>query len=85
LTALGDKTFPLIRENVKEVITVTDEEIIAAMKLVWERLKIIVEPSGVVPFAAVLKDKKKFEGKKVGVIFSGGNVDLERVGQLFKS
>jgi threonine dehydratase len=84
LTALGDKTFPIIRDNVKEVITVTDEEIIAAMKLIWERLKIIVEPSGVVPFAAVLKDKAKFKGKKVGVIFSGGNVDLERVLQLFK-
>lgn len=85
LTSLGDKTFPIIRDNVKEVITVSDEEIVEAMRLVWERLKIIVEPSGVVPFAAVLKDKNKFKGKRVGIIFSGGNVDLERALKLFTS
>jgi threonine dehydratase len=85
LTSLGDKTFPIIHENVKEIITVTDEEIIAAMRLVWERLKMVVETSGVVPFAAVLKAKEKFKGKKVGIIFSGGNVDLERAAQFFKS
>lgn len=83
LTALGDKTFPLIREHVKEIITVTDDEIIAAMKLIWERLKLIVEPSGAVPFAALLKNKQKFTGKRVGIIFSGGNVDLENVGKWF--
>ena len=83
LTTLGDKTFPIIHEFVKEVITVTDEEIVATMRLVWEQLKVIVEPSGVVPFAAVLKAKEKFTGKKVGVIFSGGNVDLERAQKLF--
>lgn len=85
LTSLGDKTFPIIHENVKEIITVSDEEIISAMRLVWERLKMVVETSGVVPFAAVLKAKEKFRGKKVGIIFSGGNVDLERVAQLFKA
>jgi threonine dehydratase len=85
LTSLGDKTFPIIRENVKEIITVTDEEIIAAMRLIWERLKIIIEPSCAVPFAAVLKDKSKFLGKRVGIILSGGNVDLEKVGKLFGS
>jgi threonine dehydratase len=83
LTSLGDKTFPIIHENVKEIITVTDEEIIAAMRLTWERLKMVVETSGVVPFAAVLKAKEKFRGKKVGIIFSGGNVDLERAAALF--
>ncbi len=83
LTSLGDKTFPIILENVKEVITVTDEEIVAAMRLIWERLKIIVETSCAVPFAAVLKTKQKFLGKRVGIILSGGNVDLERVGKLF--
>lgn len=83
LTSLGDKTFPIIHENVKEIITVTDEEIIAAMRLSWERLKLVVETSGVVPFAAVLKAKEKFKGKKVGIILSGGNVDLEKVAQLF--
>lgn len=82
LTSLGDKTFPIIREHVKEIITVTDAEIVAAMRLIWERLKIIVEPSCAVPFAAVLKAKEKFAGKRVGIILSGGNVDLERACKL---
>jgi threonine dehydratase len=85
LTSLGDKTFPIIRENVHEVITVSDKQIVDAMRLVWERLKLIVEPSGAVPFAAVLKAKEKFKGTKVGVIFSGGNVDLERALKIFSS
>ncbi|MBS1554792.1 MAG: threonine/serine dehydratase [Bacteroidetes bacterium] len=85
LTTLGYKTFPIIYENVKEVITVTDEEIIAAMRLIWERLKIIVETSCAVPFAAVLKQKEKFKGKRVGIILTGGNVDLEKVGKWFGS
>lgn len=84
LTTLGDKTFPIIYENVKEIITVTDEEIIAAMRLIWERLKIIVETSCAVPFAAVLKSKEKFKDMRVGIILSGGNVDLEKIGGLFK-
>ncbi len=83
LTALGDKTFPIIRDNVKEIITVTDEEIISAMRLIWERLKIIVETSCAVPFAAVLKEKSKFVGKKVGIILSGGNVDLNKASKYF--
>ena len=83
LTSLGDKTFPIIYENVKEVITVSDEEIIKAMQTIWERLKIIIETSCAVPFAAVMKEKQKFAGKRVGIIFSGGNVDLNKVGKLF--
>lgn len=83
LTTLGDKTFPIIKELVKEVITVTDDEIVAAMRLIWERLKIIVEPSCAVPFAAVLKDKGKFTGKNVGIILSGGNVDLGKIARYF--
>ena len=83
LTSLGDKTFPIIHENVKEIITVTDEEIILAMRLIWERLKIIIETSCAVPFAAVMKEKQKFANKKVGIIFSGGNVDLNKVGKFF--
>jgi len=80
LTSLGDKTFPIIRELVSEIITVSDEEILSAMRLIWERLKIIVEPSGAVAFAAVLKEKSKFQNKKVGIILSGGNVDLHKMG-----
>jgi threonine dehydratase len=82
LTSLGDKTFPIIQQHVKEVFTVSDDEIISAMRLIWERMKIIVEPSCAVPLAAVLKNKEKFRGKKVGIILSGGNVDLERAFKL---
>ena len=85
LTSLGEKTFPIIRDNVNEVIIVNDQEIIDAMRLIWERLKIIVEPSGAVPFAAALKAKEQFRNKKVGIIFSGGNVDLDRALKLFSS
>lgn len=83
LTTLGDKTFPIIKENVDRVITVSDAEIIAAMRLVWERMKVIIEPSAAVSFAALMKDKSHFRGKRVGIIFSGGNVDLEKTLALF--
>ena len=83
LTTLGDKTFPIIKKYVKDVLTVSDEEIIAALKLVYERMKIVVEPSAVVTLAAVLKNKKLFEGKRVGVIFSGGNVELSKLKEWF--
>ncbi len=78
-TQLGDKNFPLIQKYVERIIRVTEEEIIDAMRLVWERMKIIIEPSSAVAFAALLKEKDKFEGKKVGVIISGGNVDLKNL------
>lgn len=83
LTSLGDKTFPLIRDKVREIITVSDREIVQAMRLIWERMKIIIEPSCAVPFAAVLKHPEKFAGKKIGIILSGGNVDLARAFKLF--
>jgi threonine dehydratase len=83
LTQLGDKTFPIILEHIKQVITVSDQEIVSAMRLIWERLKIIVEPSCAVPFAALLKQKEQFKGKKVGIILSGANVDLARAFKLF--
>jgi threonine dehydratase len=78
LTTIGERNFAIIRENVKEVITVSDQQIAEAMKLMWERLKLIVEPSAAVALAAVLKSKEKFAGKKIGIIISGGNVDLEK-------
>ncbi|HEY9046143.1 MAG TPA: pyridoxal-phosphate dependent enzyme [Ohtaekwangia sp.] len=83
LTTLGDKTFAIIREHVKEVITVSDQEIAEAMRLLWENLKVIVEPSGAVPFAAVIKAKEELKGKRIGIIISGGNVDLARAFKLF--
>ena len=78
-TNLGDKNFPLIRKYVNSIIRVTEEEIIEAMRLIWERMKIIVEPSSAVAFAAVLSEKNKFKNKKVGIIISGGNVDLKNL------
>jgi len=84
LTKLGDKTFPIIMKLVKDVYTVSDEEIITAMKLVYERMKIVIEPSAAVPLAAVLKQKEIFQGKRVGIIFSGGNVDLAKAAEWFK-
>jgi threonine dehydratase len=84
LTSLGDKTFPIIREYVREIITVSDKEIIVAMRHIWERLKITIEPSCAVPFAAVLKEKATFTNKKVGIILSGGNVDLNKIAKLFE-
>jgi threonine dehydratase len=83
LTSLGDKTFSIIQKEVEEIITTSDKEIISAMRLVWERLKIIIEPSAAVTLAVVLKQKEKFSGKRVGIILSGGNIDLEKAGKLF--
>jgi threonine dehydratase len=83
LTSLGDKTFPIIRKHVKEIITVTDLEIVKAMRLIWEHVKIVVEPSSAVVLAAVLKERELFSNKRVGMILSGGNVDAERAIKLF--
>jgi len=78
-TQLGDLNFPIIQKYVSEIIRVQEEEIITAMKLIWERMKIIVEPSSAVAFAVILREKEKFYGKKVGIIISGGNVDLKKL------
>ena len=78
-TTLGDITFNIINQYVKEIIRVTEQEIIYAMQLIWERMKIIIEPSSAVTLAAVLKSKQKFENKKVGLLLSGGNVDLSNL------
>jgi len=78
-THLGDINFPIIQQNVERIILVEEEEIIAALKLIWERMKIIVEPSCAVPFAALLKEKEKFKNQKVGIILTGGNVDLGKL------
>ncbi|MEN8224767.1 MAG: pyridoxal-phosphate dependent enzyme [Bacteroidota bacterium] len=76
LTSLGSLTFPIIREYVDDIVTVSEEGIITAMRLVWERMKIIIEPSSAVPLAAILENKLEAEGKTVGIILSGGNVDM---------
>lgn len=78
-TQLGDKNFPIIQQHVEGIIRVTEAEIMHAMRLIWERMKIIVEPSSAVALAALLKEKDSFKGKNVGVIISGGNVDLNNL------
>ena len=78
-TQLGDKNFPIIKAHVSAVIRVTETEIVDAMKLVWERMKIIIEPSSAVAVAAILKSKAQFKNKKIGIIISGGNVDLTKL------
>jgi threonine dehydratase len=76
-TSLGDKTFAVIRQHVDEVVTATEEEMLSALRFVWERFKIIIEPSCSVPVAPVLHRKLDLTGKRVGVIITGGNVDLD--------
>ncbi|MEL6943342.1 MAG: threonine/serine dehydratase, partial [Bacteroidota bacterium] len=78
-TNLSEKTFEIIREDVKEIFTVSEEEITNAMRIIWERLKIIIEPSCAVPFAAILKHPEPFSQRKVGVILTGGNVDVNKL------
>lgn len=72
-------TWHFVSNYVTDILTVGEQEIIDAMRLVWERMKIIIEPSSAVAFAAVLKNKEIFAGKRIGVIFTGGNVDLDKL------
>jgi threonine dehydratase len=78
-TSLGDLTFPLIAEFADDIVTVSEEGIVNAMRLVWETLKIVIEPSSAVPLAAILEGKVPVLGKSVGIILSGGNVDLDNL------
>lgn len=79
MTQLGDLTFAVFRRHVERVVLVEEAEIIAAMRLIWERMKIVIEPSCAVPFAAVMAGKVEVAGLKVGIILTGGNVDLDRL------
>ena len=78
-TQLGDKNFPIIKKHVKQIIRVTEDDIISAMRIIYERMKIIIEPSSAVTFAALLKEKNSFQNKKIGVIISSGNVDVNNL------
>jgi threonine dehydratase len=82
-TSLGDRTFPIIQKHVAGIVTVSEEAIVSAMRHVWERMKIVVEPSGVVPLAALLSGAIDLRGRRVGIIFSGGNVDLDHLPWAF--
>lgn len=79
LTSLGSLTFPIVLEHVDQIVTVSEDNIVAAMRMIWERMKIIIEPSSAVPLAAILENKADVKGKKVGIILSGGNVDLGKL------
>lgn len=79
LTSLSELTFAIIRKNVDNIFTVSEESIIEAMRLIWERMKIIVEPSSAVTLAVVMENPDVFRGKKTGIILSGGNVELSKL------
>ncbi len=79
LTSLSQRTFEIISNNISEIITVTETSIIEAMKIIWEGLKIYIEPSSAVTLAAILENKEKFTNKRIALILSGGNVDLSKL------
>ena len=81
LTSLGENTWNILKDHLETIYTVSDEEVIKAMKLIWERMKIIIEPSCATPFAVVMSPEfKQLEGiERVGIILTGGNVDLSKL------
>jgi len=76
-TTIGEPNLALARRHVDDVVTVSEAGIIAAMRLLWETLRVVVEPSAAVPYAAVLEGRVAAAGRRVGIILSGGNVDLD--------
>lgn len=84
MTTLSDKTLGIISQHVKDILLVSEDDIKAALQLVYERMKIVVEPSCVVPLAAVLKHPDLFAGHRVGIILTGGNVDLVKFAEWFR-
>jgi threonine dehydratase len=82
--SLGALTFPLVRTLVDDMVTVTDDDLVRGMRFLWERMKVVVEPTGALGLAAALQGKVAVEGKKVGVVLSGGNVDLGQALALFE-
>ncbi len=75
-TTIREKTFGILKDNLDEIYTVSEAEIISAMRIIWEKLKITAEPSCSVPFAALIQQKERFKGQRIGIIITGGNVDL---------
>jgi threonine dehydratase len=78
-TSLSNLTFTIIQKNVDEILTASEEAIAQAMKLIWQRMKIIIEPSSAVPLAAITENPEIFAGKKIGIILSGGNLDFDNL------
>lgn len=81
---LGDITFPLVRAHADDIVTVPDESIIRAMHFVWERMKLVIEPTGALAASALLDGTVSGDKRRIGVILSGGNVDLQRAAELFE-
>jgi threonine dehydratase len=81
--SLGAITFPLVLRHVHDIVTVTDEELVEAMRFLWERMKLVVEPTGALATAGVLSGRCDVRDRRVGIILSGGNVDLKAVAALF--
>ena len=79
LTSLGSLTFPVIMDHVDDIVTCSEEGIVKAMRLIWERMKIIIEPSSAVPLGCIMEGKVDVQGKNVGIVLSGGNVDMDRL------
>lgn len=79
LTSLGELNFAIIQQNVDEILTASEESIVAAMRMIWERMKIIIEPSSALPLAVIMENRSKFVGQKIGIILSGGNVELSKL------
>jgi threonine dehydratase len=80
---MGTITFPLVLRHVHDIITVTDAELVAAMRFLWERMKLVVEPTGALAAAGVLSGAIDVRDRRVGIILSGGNVDLKAMAALF--
>ena len=76
-TNVGEQTFPIIQRYVDEIVTVSEEAIVSAMRTIWETMKIVIEPSAAVPYAAIAERKIDIAGDRVGIILTGGNVDLD--------
>ena len=76
---LKELTWHFVKTHVTDILTTSEEEIVEAMKLIWKRMKIVMEPSSAVPLAAILKNPDVFRGKRVGIIITGGNVDLDKL------
>ena len=76
---LKELTWHFVKSHVTDILTASEDEIVEAMKLIWKRMKIVMEPSSAVPLATILKNPETFAGKRVGIIITGGNVDLDRL------
>ena len=76
-TNVGERTFPIIQSYVDDIVTVSEDAIVSAMRTIWETMKIVIEPSAAVPYAAIIENRIDSTGKRIGIILTGGNVDLD--------